>query len=113
MPSSGVLAPLANISLVLRVIAIGLRAVGLDGVFGIARLHTAGAAEVPHWYGSHSNTMRVASKHGAGDTVIRGNERDESCYGSEKCWELHSKEIEWKSMDDLNETLWCLLVLLR
>lgn len=90
MPISSVCAPLANVGLVLRVIAIGLRPVGLDGILGIARLHAARAAEVPHGYGSHGDPVRVSGKHGARDTVVRDGQWNESCYGSKKRWEKHS-----------------------
>lgn len=85
MPISRVFAPLANVGLILSGVSIGLRAVGLDSVLGIAGLHAARAAEVPHGYGSHSDSVRVAGEHRAIDTVICGDKWDESCYGSEKC----------------------------
>ena len=105
VPISRVFAPLADIDIVLSPIAVGLRAVGLDGVLRIARLHAEGAAKVPHGYGSHGDSVRVVSEHGAGNSVIRGDKWDKSCYSSEKGWELHYKEMDGKGVDNLNETL--------
>lgn len=70
MPISSVSACFANVGLVLRRIAVGLRSIGLDAIFRIARFHATRAAKVPHGNGGHGSSMRVAGEHIAGNAVI-------------------------------------------